>query len=98
MAQLDQESADALYTASINSNTSTKQLNRQEKNVALPLFKGEFFPLKKHSSLENPRLGATSTLMLVENPPQQVSVVPVNLKLPATHQNRPKALGSLLKF
>jgi len=97
MAQLNKESADALYTAYIN-NISTKQLNRQEKNVALPLFKGELFPLKQFSYLEKQPQGTTPTLMLVENTPQQVSVVPANLRLPVTHQNRPKALGSLLKF
>lgn len=98
MAQMNEESMDRLTAIYANSNKQNNLPNIQEKNVALPLFKGELFPLKRFSHMEKQLQGTTPTLMLVQNTPKQVSVVPTNLKLLATHQNRPKALGSLLKF
>lgn len=98
MAQLNEERVNELSAAYANNNRTNSLISFQEKNVALPLFKGELFPLKRFSHLEKQLQTTTSTLLLVENTPKKVSVVPTNLSTPATQINRPKALGSLLKF
>jgi len=81
IAQLNQDKVDALFTEYTNNNRTNSRRNAQEKNVALPLFRGELFPLKRHSYLEKQRSGTTPTLMLVNNTPQQVSVVPAYLRI-----------------
>ncbi|MFK7980930.1 MAG: hypothetical protein AB8G86_13175 [Saprospiraceae bacterium] len=98
MAQLNEESMKQLITAHTNNNRTNRLVSFQEKNIALPLFKGELFPLKRLSHTEDLVHTTTSTLLLVEKSPKKVLVVPTNLSTPATQINRPKALGSLLKF
>ncbi len=96
MAQLNEERVNELFFAYANDNTKTNGF--QKENVALSLFRGELFPLKRFSHVERQLQGTSPTLMLVQDTPKQVSVVPANLTLPSTYQNRPKALGSLLRF
>ena len=96
MAQLNEERVDELFFAYANDKNKTNGF--QEKNVALSLFKGELFPLKRFSNVERQLQCTSPTLMLVQDTPKQVSVVPASLKLPNTYQNRPKALGSLHRF
>ena len=98
ITQLNQVTAATPFAEYTNNYRTNSPISLQERNNALPLFKGELFPLKRHNDMEKQLLGTTPTIMLVENTPEQVQAVPANLKLSATHQNRPKALGSLLKF
>jgi len=98
IARLNQANTTALFNEHNNNKRTNSPISSPEKNVTIPLFKGELFPLKQHSYLEKQLSGTIPTLLRVENTPKQASVVPTNLKLPTTYQNRPKALGSLLKF
>ena len=98
MAQLNEERVNELFTSYDRNNNTEYLVNSEDQNIVLPLFKGELFPIKRLSHMEKQLQSTSPTLLLVDNTPQQVSVVPATLELPINHQNRPKAFGSLLKF